>query len=368
MRLELEWRLRLNMQPYNVEIFDRSFNLVQHYNIENTDYKFDYLSIQENVILVPFNSLVQKGDYVRLKNDVHEFVGYISSLSVDESVEGYTNIGFRPLMGLFDTDIMVTVASQGVGYLETFIENRIKDYFINNADSSQNIYGLSVESISSTSGWNFYITEETEGTGKAIVSFMSIIQAALTKYSVVLFIDVDFQNKQIKCKIGNKNIASFTIEADLPSVISRSVIVNENKSDVNKLIIYDKSNLSSVITYYLHSDGTYDTTNTDRVTPVIYDMISVSVSTGQTFAQAAAEAANKQFGNNKKSNLIEITILNDDNLANPKSLEIGQLVTVITNGASYGSVLTGYEISDVTKLTFGTIRLDLTKILKEAMK
>ena len=368
MRLALEWRLRLSMQPYNVEIFDRSFNLIQHYNIEFIDYKFDYLSIQENVFLVPFNSSIKKGDFVRIKNDVHEFVGYISSLSVDESVEGFTNVGFRPLMGLFDTEILFTVSTQGTGYLEDMLTNTIKAYFVNNADSSQNISGLSVESISSTSGWNFYITEETEGTGKAIVSLMSLIQGALTKYSVVVLFDVDFEAGTIKCKIGNKNIASFTIEADLPSVITRSVIVNENKSDINKLIIYDKTNLSSTIVYYLHPDGTYNTTNSDRITPVIYDMLSVSAQSGGTFAQAAAEAAAKQFGNNKQSNLIEITILNNDRLANPDNLEIGQLVSVITNGTAYASILTGYEIADTTKLTFGTIRLDLTKILKEVIK
>lgn len=356
------------MQPYNVEIFDRSFNLIQHYNIESIDYSFDYLSIQENVILVPFNSQVKKGDYVRIKNDVHEYVGYVSSLSVDESVEGFTNVGFRPLMGLFDTEILFTVSDQNSGALEDYLKNKITQYFISSSDTSQNIYGLTVETISQTTGWNFYITEETEGTGRAIVPFMTLIQAALTKYSVVLFIDVDFQAKNISCKIGTKNIASFTIEADLPSVISRSVIVNQNKSDINKLVIYNKANLSSNVTYYLHPDDTYDTTDTNRITPVIYDMISVSAPSGGTFQQAAAEAAAKQFGNNKQSNLIEIVILNDDTLANPQNLEIGQLVTVITNGTSYGSILTGYEIADVTKLIFGTIRLDLTKILKEAMK
>lgn len=32
------------MQPFNIEIFDTSFNLVQHYNSGVIEYDFDYLS------------------------------------------------------------------------------------------------------------------------------------------------------------------------------------------------------------------------------------------------------------------------------------------------------------------------------------
>lgn len=356
------------MLPYNIEIFDRSFNLIQHYNVEFIDYSFDYLSVQENTFMVPFSDQIQKGDYVRIKNDVNEFQGYISSISVDENFEGYTNIGFRPIMGLFDTEIMFSISLQNTGTLEQTLANLITAYFISNTDTDQNIYGLSVETISSTSGWTFYITEQTEGTGKAIINLLSLIQSALTKYSVALHISIDFENKSIKVEIGDRNISAYVIEADLPSVIERSVIVNENKDDTNKMIIYNQADLSQNTVYYLHPDGTYNTTNNNRITPVVYEMIAVSVKNGGTFANAAKEAADKQFGNIKQSNLIEIRVLNDDSIIRPKDIDIGQLVTVITNGTSYGSMLTGYEIGETTKLTFGTIRLDLTKILKEAMK
>ena len=54
----------------------------------------------------------------------------------------------------------------------------------------------------------------------------------------------------------------------------------------------------------------------------------------------------------------------DDTMINPLSMEIGQIVSIIHNGVSYDSILTGKEIhGGLVKLIFGTIRLELTKIL-----
>ena len=358
----------MNTLPYNVEIFNRNYELLQHYNVDSVDYKFDYMSLSETVICIPFTNNVSIGDYIRVQNDSHEFSGYITRLSVDETLEGFTNVAFKPFLGLFDVDVMFTVADQGSDPLEDTLSDYIKAYFVNNSDTSQNIYGLEVETISSTASWTFFLEESEQGTGKTIVNLLSVIRSALTKYNVAVYITPNFETKKLHVEIGDKQLSSFTIEADLPSVIKRAVTVNENKSDVNKLIVYAQSNMTTSQIYYLHPDGTYDTTNSNRITPVIYEIQTVSVSGSQTFVGEAQKAADKLFGNNKKENLIEITIQQDNKMVNPDDLEIGQAVTVITNGKAYVSIFTGYEIKDVTKLIFGTIRLDLTKILKEAIK
>ena len=93
-------------------------------------------------------------------------------------------------------------------------------------------------------------------------------------------------------------------------------------------------------------------------------MTSVAAVEGGTFASAAKEAADKQFDTDSINNLIELTVQNDDELVSPKKIAIGQMVNIITNGTSYGSILTGIERGSTTKLIFGNIRLDLTKILK----
>lgn len=354
------------MQPFNVEIFDRDFNLIQHYNVGAIDYKYDYLSIMENSVLIAYDPNVSKGDYIRIKNNTDSYFGYISAIAVNEAEQGFSEIKFKPFIALFDEAILFDTTLQGSATtLEQMIANYITAYWINNADSDQNIYGLEVQTISSTSGWGFHITSDQKGLNKAIINFMtSIIKRSLTKYQVGIYAEPDFSNKKIVLSIGKKALGTFYIEADLPNVIQKSIVVNESTQDVNKLIIYDQADLVANIIYYKHPDGSYDTNNSDRITPVIYGITSVAVAEGETFANVAKDAADKQFDVDSYSNLIELTVQNDDKLVMPDTLTVGQLVSVTSNGTAYASILTGVERSDVTKLTFGTIRLDLTKIIK----
>ena len=358
------------MQPFNVEIFDTEFNLIQHYNVGSIDYKYDYLSPMENSVLVAFNENVQKGDYIRIKNNTDSYFGYISAIAVNEAEQGFSEIKFKPFISLFDASIVFDTTLQGSATtLEQMIADYITSYWISNADSDQNIFGLEVQTISSTSGWGFHITSDQKGLNKAIINFMtSIIKRSLTKYQVGIYAEPDFSNKKIVLSIGVKAQGTFYIEADLPNVIQKSIIVNESTQDMNKLIIYDQADYATNVIYYKHPDGTYDTTDANRITPVIYGITSVAVAEGDTFADVAQDAADQQFDVDSYSNLIEITVQNDDKLVMPDSLTVGQLVSVASNGTAYASILTGVERSDVTKLTFGTIRLDLTKILKGGLQ
>jgi hypothetical protein len=354
------------MQPFNVEIFDRQFNLIQHYNVGAIDYNYDYLSTVENSILIEFNENVEKGDYIRIVNNTDSYFGFISSIAVNEAIQGFSEIRFKPFIALFDAPIMFDTTLQGSGTsLENAIAGIITDYWINNADADENIYGLEVQTLSTTSNWGFHITSDQKGLNKAIINFMtSIIRRSLTKYQVGLYAEPDFTNKKVVVSIGVKALNTFYIEADLPNVIEKSIIVNETTEDMNKLFIYDQADLVTNVIYYKHPDGSYDTRDEDRITPVIYGITSVAVSEGDTFADVAEDAANKQFDVDTYSNLIEITVQNEDEIVMPQTLTIGQIVNVISNGTSYSSILTGVERSNKTKLIFGTIRLDLTKIIK----
>lgn len=354
------------MQPFNVEIFDREFNLIQHYNVGAIDYNYDYLSTVENSILIEFNENVQKGDYIRIVNNTDSYFGFISSIAVNEAIQGYSELRFKPFIALFDAPILFDTTLQGSGTsLEQAIADIITNYWINNPDTEENIYGLEVNTISTTSGWGFHITSDQKGLNKAIINFTtSIIRRSLTKYQVGLYAEPDFINKKIVISIGVKAVSTFYIEADLPNVIEKSIIVNETTEDMNKLVIYDQADLTTNVIYYKHPDGSYDTTDYDRITPVIYGITSVAVAEGETFADVAEDAADKQFDTDTYSNLIELTVQNEDALVMPSTLTIGQTVNVISNGMSYSSILTGVERSSKTKLIFGTIRLDLTKIIK----
>lgn len=95
----------------------------------------------------------------------------------------------------------------------------------------------------------------------------------------------------------------------------------------------------------------------------VEDIIALTPSASQAQAALLAQAA---FASNKYTNLIEITTKTGDTMINPLSLNIGQAANLIQDDVSYNSILTGYEIkSELIKLIFGTIRLDLTKLLRE---
>ena len=65
-------------------------------------------------------------------------------------------------------------------------------------------------------------------------------------------------------------------------------------------------------------------------------------------------------------NSVTIKQVNDDGLVKPEQMEFGQQVEIISDGVAYRSILTGRERGKNTKLVFGTVRLDLTKILRRS--
>ena len=186
----------------------------------------------------------------------------------------------------------------------------------------------------------------------------------MEKYSILVKTKLDIQNREVQIIVGKAASGIITIESDLPNIIKKSVTIKQVSADVNKIIIYDAEDYSNTRIYYLHPDLGYDTKDRDRITPVVCEMQSVSHEEGSSFESAAISAAHNKFANLSYSNLIELTMMNGDALVKPEELEFGQVADIISDGESYRSILTGRERGKNTKLVFGTVRLDLTKILR----
>lgn len=91
----------------------------------------------------------------------------------------------------------------------------------------------------------------------------------------------------------------------------------------------------------------------------------ISAIYSQAVADAMALKAKALFAKNKYSNLIELSMLVDDSMIKPLNLELGNAMNIIHKGVSYSSILSGRSWSKgLVKLTFGTIRLELTSFLK----
>jgi hypothetical protein len=383
------------MKPYNVEIFNRQFELLAHTNIDDIEIDYDYLSPNESETslrlsgfydtfaaraVIPEGGMLRAlnipaleglmdevgvGAYIRFQRDDTDIFGVIMSVtSSDDKL--LTNIGFQSFpAAIFTTEILFDTNQQGTVALETVLANLISASWINNSDTIQNIPGLVVTTTSSTVSWGMNLKSDTEGMHHCVIDFYDVlIRRALEEYGIAIHADANFQDGVINLTIG-KVIGTQTIEADLPNVFESSFLINESSKNTNKLDVYNTEDYTTVITYYKHTDGSYSTTNNDRLYPVVREISTAEADEEITFPQAAASAAASVFGEVTYNNLIEITCLYDDELIQPKELKIGSVVSVIHEDRAYTSIMTGYNLSDnVITLIFGSIRADLTKLIR----
>ena len=385
------------MKPYNVEIFNREFELLAHTNVDDIKIDYDYLKpndseleirltgfydtfaaqavIDENsggllrAMSIPelegLMDAVGVGAYIRLQRDDTDIFGVITSVTTADD-QLLTKLGIQPFpAAIFSTEILFDTNQQGTVALETVIANQITASFINSSDTIQNIPGLSVTTTSSTTTWGMNLKSDTEGMHHCVIDFYDVlIRRALEEYGIAIHTSVDFQNDTIDLTIG-KVAGTQTIEADLPNVFAKTFLINESSKNTNKLDVYDTADYTTVRTYYKHTDGTYDTTNNNRLYPVVREIGTATADEDNTFVVNVDSVAASVFGEVTYNNLIEIKCLCDDALIRPMDLDIGSVVTVIHEGNAYTSIMTGYELEDnVINLIFGSIRADLTKLLR----
>ena len=385
------------MKPYNVEIFNREFELLAHTNVDDIKIDYDYLKpndseleirltgfydtfaaqavIDENsggllrAMSIPelegLMDAVGVGAYIRLQRDDTDIFGVITSVTTADD-QLLTKLGIQPFpAAIFSTEILFDTNQQGTVALETVIANQITASFINSSDTIQNIPGLSVTTTSSTTTWGMNLKSDTEGMHHCVIDFYDVlIRRALEEYGIAIHTSVDFQNDTIDLTIG-KVVGTQTIEADLPNVFAKTFLINESSKNTNKLDVYDTADYTTVRTYYKHTDGTYDTTNNNRLYPVVREIGTATADEDNTFVVNADSVAASVFGEVTYNNLIEIKCLCDDALIRPMDLDIGSVVTVIHEGKAYTSIMTGYELEDnVINLIFGSIRADLTKLIR----
>lgn len=96
-----------------------------------------------------------------------------------------------------------------------------------------------------------------------------------------------------------------------------------------------------------------------------YTQEIVAEASSQDIQNKLTEKAVCEFTANEYSHNIEITVSKNDPLITPLRLGIGQSYNLYKDGTNYKTILTGREImkNGLVKLTFGTMRIELTKLL-----
>jgi hypothetical protein len=359
------------MTLYNVDFFDRKMNYVYHDTIDTPDIDMDYLSPETSEITIrQTNDIPAKG--IVYIEGMDDFLGIIENI---QQGLGETTISFKPFITIFDQAVRFYTKSQNSTKtsLEETIGSLINSYFGKDTGDTEQSLPITVEATSNTTGWSLHIMpDKTDGSYCICNLYSAIMQQALTKYRVAVKAKANPNTKQITVTVGASS-ANHVIDANMNGIKVVNFTVDQLESDVNKLEIWNASNYTTKVNYYLYKDGTYDTKgNTEgkeRITPVKMEVISVTPSSSNTFATLHKDQASQKFGDLQWKNYIELDVLpsnttvlcwQDENLVN-HPLEMGQKVKIFYNGKFYDTILTGVKYTDLTTLMFGRIRNTLSK-------
>lgn len=337
-----------------VEIWSPEFDLRAYSQITEFSHKEDYMDHENNIVELPAEiaKKAKKGDYIRIYNifindDI--YVGIIKSFESEK--EGSTKLKYSSFMSLVDIDMIIDWPLTSRHSVENFIALYIKKTYIDNPDSYQNIIGLEVKTTSSTP----QTIKELE---YPVCNFYDhVIIPAIYDHAIRLIITMDITGKKIVVSIGKSQKEKITIESDLPNITEKIVIIEKTQKTVNKIIVVNEETLEYLEFYRLNEDGS-------RITPVEFMVETIQIREDEIFEEIAKERADSIFAKIQFENLIEIECYPQDSLINPTALEIGQIVEIKTGNTIYNTILTGRETGEKIKLIFGTIRLEMTKILK----
>lgn len=375
------------MQPFNVEIFDRDFNFIHNYTIESIEYHEDYLTLPETVVFMSYNENVKRGHYITVYNDEERFSGVITSVTASANYDGFMNVGFKSLIALFRASFAMRVkeiSQYATNHsLESLIYQYINKYYVlgdmpDGHDVEMEVPGLILTKLTDTYNWNIGLVADMEYDydGYTMVSLIDgLIIPAMEMYKIGLYVSFNFQAKTINIEIGVKTNTPIIVEANLPNVLNVNYNTKDIRDDVNTVCVMCGTGDWNVdpqfaTEYYKNTQGIWSGDATDRILPPIYsemvynDPVATYNPNGDimTGGQDVLQMLVQNFGGTSDDNNIEVTVANDDPLAT--MFKLGDTVNIIINDTIYTSIYTGKDKTTVTKLIFGTIRLDLTKILK----
>ena len=357
------------MRQFNVDIFDRSLSYVCNGQTSISSIDDDYLSPKTNILSIPrVSAEIIAGYFIRLQSEDIEFFGLITDVSPGEFE---TTIQFASFISIFDEVILFWVGFQGleaghVNPLEGVIAHHIRIYYVTTTDRLMylplNIY---VDpGITEIRQWTLGITRTKEEIDFTTLSiYADLIVPALKRYGVSLIVTPDFNRKMIDIKV-TRSSKTLNIDGDLDDVTVRTLKYNNRPLGTNKLEVVNNNNTNTKVTYYVHPNMAFDTSNTNRITPVAFEtrMVVPREDTTASFQEAALEEAYNVFSGAAWDNLIELEVAPDNKNVRPLELEIGQKITLWYEGASYTSILTGKIIEDsCIVLLFGSERIEYTK-------
>lgn len=298
------------MKVYNVEVFDQDFNFIFNTAVEGQKYEEDYLDPEKSKVELPASVPIKVNNFIRLYNENSDYFGIVSEVKGKD--DGTTDVAYTSVEGLFDQEIQINV-DEITGTYEQYIKACIDGLYVTNTDLSQRL-PLSVTAVTSTESWDFEYDIENEPKDDEEppvheVAFINILDdliiPAFKIYGIVLYWTFDIPNKVINVEITKNTDDVKTIEVSLPNIIDKDVTVRKAKKRINKVNIWNSKDYERKTVYYLHSDDSFDTTDTDRVTPVVYKNQTVSTDNNETCISKKVKTLTSEYNIIKSWNRLD---------------------------------------------------------------
>ena len=369
------------MRQYNVDFFTRDLVFVHNDSASIAEIKEDYISMQNNSIEIGLTEKVQNGQFIYIKGDLDTFLGIVTDTKPGDNVLTVTYKSFLCLFDediLFDTDLQKQNTANPNGgakinskSLERMLKDTIDATYVNNEDSLQNLR-LIVEAETNTPKWGFNLKSDTEGMHHCIIGLYGVLLVnALKKYGVALRAVPDFANRYLHIYIrAQSGFDVLDVDGDLANVTVKTLKVNDRPNGTNKLTVHNTDDYDLYLDFYVHTDRSWDTNNTDRITPVVREVKAAMPDSSiedpdEAFVEAAMDVAYGVLSGLAWNNLIEIEVAPGDELVKPMTLLFGQKIRLWYKDGMHESILTGRSITDDSALLIlGSERISFTKRYK----
>ena len=398
------------MNLCNIMFFNSRMECTYEDEISSPEIDIDYTSVSTSTIYLQKTNSIPDIGFVYITGD-YTFFGIIDKVKQED--KDVTTVNIKPFYALFDATIVVDSRAQN---------SKKKDKNASNANSQKSLerfiydcintnwplgtngvititdeldenmyYPINLSYIQTVRKWNLELEGYDDDTPQNTYSLVDdIIIPAFERYGVVitaypvfgaqlgssggLSITYNYINMNIASRSsfvsnnGAYNSIETSLELDDDGVTIKSFVPYSIEDDTNKLIVYDADHMDTYRTYYRHPDGTYNRTNNNRIIPVVLEKAIVRKADNESFADAADTEANSVFEKATFSNCVEFEVTFNHENIRPLERNIGEIANIYYCGKCIRSMLTGIKYGNNITLTYGLLRVKLTKKVSKKKK